>query len=213
MGAALLGVVLGSGCSDPVSVDVGMDRISPVELERGLSLGGGALLGCPEVERSLAPDRALAASASIAPVTSGCLARLRLEDALLVDAGTVDRIADSIDGFDRTALVGFDVQVDALSLDADGAPLSSETVRELRILLEGETVLAASDPGALAGQRVALPESVVDAFFEAVDARRELRVDLEVRLTFREGEALPERLHVRMVLQPILRIDVVRAAL
>lgn len=211
--AALLVLVLGSGCTDLVTIDVGRDRVPPIAFERELVLGGGALLGCPAGERTFDPEAALAGSASIAPVTIGCLARVRLDEAVLVESERIGAIADSIEGFDRTALVGFDVAIDELTIRGDGAPLRGESIRELTMLLDDETVLSAPEPEEVVGDRVALPVPVVDAFFEAIEARRELRVDIEVRITFREGVPLPDRLRVSMRIQPILRVDVVRAAL
>jgi hypothetical protein len=213
--AACLALVtmLGSGCTDLVTVDVGPDRISPITFERELVLGGGALAGCPAGESTLRPDGALGGSASITPVATGCLARVVLRDALLVDRETVSRVADSIEGFDTTALVGFDVAVDELTIRGDGVALGSATIAALEIRLESEPVLAAPSPESVTGDRVALPEPVVDAFLEAVELEHELRVDVEVRLTFRPRARLPDRLGVRLVLQPILRVDVVRAAL
>lgn len=206
-------VVLATGCTDLVTVDVGRDRIAPITFEREVVLGGGALASCPAGERTLSPDGALGGSASIAPIVSGCFARLVLRDALFVDREAIIRIAEATEGFDTTALVGLDVEVDALAIEGDGAALGSERISELGVLLESEEVLAAPSPEDVTGDRVALPEPVVDAFLESVELERELRVDVEVRLTFREGAALPERLRVRLVLQPILRVDVVRAAL
>jgi hypothetical protein len=206
-------VMLASGCTDLVTIDVGRDRLSPITFEREVVLGGGALASCPAGESALRPDGALGGSASIAPVASGCLARVVLRDALLVDRETMIRIAESTEGFDTTALVGFDVEVDELTIAGDGAPLGAETISALEVLLESEPVIEAPGPESVAGDRVALPEPVVDSFLEAVELERELRVDVEVRLTFRAGAPLPDRLGVRLVLQPILRIDVVRAAL
>lgn len=206
-------MVLASGCTDLVTIDVGRDRISPITFERELVLGGGALASCPAGESTLSPDGALGGSASIAPVASGCLARVVLRDALLVDREAMGRIAESTEGFDTTALVGVDAEVDELAIEGDGVTLGSETIAALEVRLESEPVLEAPSPESVEGDRVALPEPVVDAFLESVDLRRELRVDVEVRLTFREGAPLPDRLRVRLVLQPILRIDVVRAAL
>lgn len=206
-------VVLASGCTDLVTIDVGRDRIAPITFEREVVLAGGALTGCPAGERTLSPDGALGGSASIAPVVSGCLARVVLSDALFVDRDTMVRIAESTEDLDTTALVGVDVEVDALAIEGDGVALGSEAIAELDVLLESEPVIEAPSPESVTGDRVALPEPVVGAFLESVELERELRVDVEVRLTFRAGAPLPDRLGVRLELQPILRVDVVRAAL
>lgn len=201
-----------AGCTDLVTVDVGRGEIEAITFERELVVGGGALEGCPTGERPIEPVGALTGTASVTPVETGCLAGVRLERAVLVDEATMLDIADTLEGFDTTALVGFDVEVDALELAGDGVLLDG-SIRGLTILLEGDVVLEASEPASLPGDRVALPQSVVDAFLDAVARRTELRVDVEVRVTFRDGARLPDRLRVEMVLQPILRVDVLRAAL
>lgn len=212
MGAALLALGFLSGCTDLVTIDIGRGRIAPIEVNRELDVGGGTLLGCPKIERSFAAEGAASASASLTPVTTGCRARLRLEDALLVNRANIERIGGMLAGFDRTALVGIDVEVDELALDGDGERLESDSTHELSVLLDEQIVLSAIEPESVPGRREALPESVVDAFFRAVDAEEALRVDLELQLTFREGARLPDTLRLHMLLQPILRVDVIRAA-
>ena len=211
LGLAVLLIPL-AGCTELVTIDVGRGKIEAITFERELVVGGGAVDGCPTGERPIEPVGALRGTASIAPVATGCLAGVRLEQAVLVDEARMREIADTLEDFDVTALVGFDVEVDALELAGDGVMFDGST-SGLTILLEGDTVLEASEPASIPGDRVALPESVVDAFLDAVERRGELRVDVEVRVTFHEGAPLPDRLRVEMVLQPILRVDALRAAL
>lgn len=213
LGAMLpLALLLGTGCTDLVTIDVGRDRIAPIVFERQLSVGGGPAFGCPTLEREFSPEGARSGFAAMAPVTEGCTARVVLEGAEIADRNEIITIAETLDGFDTTALVGIDVVVDELTLTGDGVALGSDSLTEVELLLDGTTVLHGPDPASVLGSRAAVPETVVDAMLEAVADRAPLLVDVEMRATF-EDAFVPEGLHVRTVLQPILRVDIVRALL
>ncbi len=206
-----LACICASGCTDLVTVEVGADRVEPIELSETLPLGV-ALTACPTVTIPIVVPGAEAATASSAPSDGGCAITAQLSNAVIVDRETIAAQKQSLGTFDVTALVGIDVELVELELvDENGRSLPVErvTIATDDQLLFDTTIIGVQSPR----PRSALPESVVAQFRSALATPADVRADLALQITFASAAAVPKRIGVRMVLQPILLIDVVRAAL
>lgn len=209
---ALPTLVLLSGCEDLVTVRVGLE---PITFERDLKIGEVPPDVCPSVSRDFTPASALAGTATLAPVATSCVLTVRLEDAVLMDRATVLVIREELEGADTTALLGVVVQVNEVEVtDARGAPLDPRAIDELEVGIDGVPVIPPTTLGEpLDGMEVALPQRTVDELLAGIAERREVRADLELRLSFVDPNAIPPQARVRIVLTPILLVDAVRAAL
>lgn len=196
---SVLSAILVTGCTDLVTVDVGAGRIEPVTIEERVALDDLASGRCLDAERDIEAADALEGTLSVRALPSSCRVEVELDDAVLVDRATMIAIADALADLDTTALVGIDVEV--LELIVPGST-------SVELGLERTTLARSTELPV----RTSVPEAVVDAFLVAVEKRAELRADLTLAVAFPRGTAL-SRVDARMVLQPILRVDVVRAAL
>ena len=211
-----LAAFLAVGCTDLVTTDIGRGEIAAIEIDRRFSLDQARPRDlCPTLTRELPPGDARAASASLAPVEIGCELTLRVEDAVLVSAASMEQHGDAVGDRDTTAIVGIDVEVDELLVeDGAGVRLGQDEVGHIVLELEGTEVVRMAGPtGQEAPIRGSLPQSLVDDFVAGLESGAEVRGDVEVRAIFTDASHIPDESRIYARLQPILRVDVVRAAL
>jgi hypothetical protein len=189
--------------------------VKPIEVSRAIVLSPAALpSACPATTLPITVPDARAATATLAPSGDACVVTVHLDSVVLIDRDTIAAQQQSLGSFDATALVGIDLELLELDLtDESGRSLAGE-VRRVAISVDGEPLFDTSTIGPQAEPpRSALPEPAVAAFRSALTTPSDVRADLDLELAFERAAPIPKRLDVRMLLQPILLVDVVRAAL
>lgn len=216
MRIASLSLVLlcASGCTDLVTTEVGADRVAPIEIEGSIPGVPTDLEGCPTATVPIRWADARDATVTSAPSDTECEVTVRATEALIVDRATIEAQSQSIGAFDETALVGVDLELVELVLTDDDGRSLEDAVRQASVLVDGQPLYEGVAVGPQSPPpRSSLPESTVATFREALAAPRDVRADLELRFTFTDADAIPKRVGLGLVLQPILIVDVVRAAL
>lgn len=207
-------VLCASACTDLVTTEIGEGSVAPIEIERSVSLPATAPQGCPTATIPITWPDARAASVSIAPGDAGCEVTVRASEVVVVERATVEAQAQEIGDFDETALVGIDLELVELEVTDDAGASLGAAVRDATVSLDGQPLFESVGVGAQSPRaRGTLPEATVAEFREALAEPQDVRGDLELRFTFTGAKAIPEQLDVRIVLQPILLVDVLRAAL
>lgn len=210
-----LGLLLAiSGCTDLVTVELGAGRVSPIEVRQEVPLRAEILRSCAPVTLPFEWPNSEGASASIAPAGAGCEVTIVVTSAVIVDRDTIVEQLASIGELDATALVGIDVELVELVLTAgDGSSLDG-AITAAAVRIDGQPIFMGVSPGVQSPPpRGALPETTAAGFRAALTQPADVRADLELRFVFADPSAIPTRLGVRVVLQPIFLVDVVRAAL
>lgn len=196
-GIIVAALLLGTACTDLVTVDVGAPNLEPVVVERDLPAG--------PVDAACAAARGAVEGTVVGrdvDVPDGaCLVVLRSPNEVLVERAFLEANADELARFDPSALVGIDVEILELELGID--PLG------VRLSIDGRPLVTDLEER----QRVALPQSLVARFREALVEPADVRADLELRVVIADPGDVPETVRMRLVFQPILRVDAVRAAL
>ncbi len=213
---SILGCTFLFGCDDLVTIDVESEKIEPITVDLSLDLGDQPVALCPELVVPLQIANATAASATLTPVELGCRLDIRIDDAMLVSRETLMSQAQVLEDVDTTALVGIDVVLEEVVVE-DGTTNTSfppGTIQEIGLGIEDQVVLRTTELGVQSTTvRGPLPRSLVDEFLVAIEKGTELRGDVELSLSFATASTVPPTVHIVVVLQPILRVDVVRAAI
>ncbi len=201
------------GCTDLVTARVGAGRVKPIEVRESIPLASATLPACVPLTLPIEVPEARSATVELSPSGDACLVTVRLTSAVIVDRATIAAQLASLGTFDVSALVGIELVLNELDL-TDGSGAEAD-VRAVAIAVDGQALFDTTTLGPQPSPppRGALPESTVMAFRAALKSPADVRADLTIQLTVPNAAALPKQLEVRMVVQPVLLVDVVRAAL
>lgn len=217
MAVAIAGL-LGVGCADAFLVEVGEGHIAPIVLERAWLLAPMPVASCPS-GRFEVPDPIEPAEVDVRPVGDECSVDFRVPRMTLLRRELVAKRAEEIEAQgDIDSLRGLDLVVEDLLLtELSGEPFDLSAVESLAISIDGQTVLEREGLERIrAGERarISLSQAFVERFIAVLEERRELSIELGIRMVVRPRErALPPTLRLRAVLQPVLLVDALAAKL
>lgn len=198
-----------TGC-DMMLVELGRGQISQVLVDRTFPTGLRPYDGCPSIDLPYGTGPT-GGRLVVAPLSEGCLLAVHMNEAVLLNAGTMSLWADALAGYDMSALIAIDVIIDQFSIDGGRAlPLGLDRVQALSIALDERVLVKRKDlenVGEEEETRIPIPQSLVDSFEQALDERRAFTGALDIRLVLKPDVQIPRILHVRTLLQPVLLID------
>jgi hypothetical protein len=202
---------------DLATVELGPDVVSPIEIERSVELGAGTVPACLDFSATLPSTNTTVALKNGA---KGCELTLGQPDMVLMDEAALERARDESSSFDVSGIRGGSIEIQKLELSTtDGSALKlADYVDAVSVEVDGDTLLDRVAPSELQGDANLtrqLPASVIDKLKASLRNDQVAMADVVLRLWFR-GESLPrlpDSLHMLLVLQPTLEVNVVAAAL
>jgi hypothetical protein len=200
------------------SVRLGEGTLSPIEIERTMTLGVDTLPICLDVMITLPPDNT---TVRLIRSENSCALSVSQPDLVLLDEQAIQNARKKSGNFDVDAVRRGSVSLEHVELWTDqGAPLDlSRYVDAVSIQIDTETVLERVTPAALLdddGQPLKrpLPANLLNKLKSAVKSNQVASGDVILTLIL-HGETLsdlPGGLKLRVVMQPELDVNVVDAA-
>lgn len=200
------------------TVRLGADALSPVEIERTMTLGVDRLPLCLDVMLTLPEDNT---TVGLRHTGNSCALTVSQPGLLIFDHNEIANARRASGPFDVNAVRRGSVIFQDVELWTDqGAALDlNRYVDAISVQIDGDVVLDRVAPNALIqpdGQPLTrpLPAALLDKLKSAVKSGREATADVSLILIL-HGETLsdlPGGLKLRVVLQPQLEVNVIDAA-
>jgi len=211
----------GAGChaasnavDDAVTVEVGAGTLQTVDMDRSITLDGARIPDCLDFNATVALTNTTVALSNTA---RGCTLTVEQPDLVLLDQQAAERAREKVGDFDVDGIRSASLELQTLDLStADGAPLAlAQYLDAITLIVDGEIVLDRVTASELQGGAVTreLPAPLLEDLKAAVKANEAASADVELSLWLRTPSELPDTLRMRAVIQPILQVNVVDAAL
>lgn len=213
----LLGLLGCNQIQDAGTVTLDEDDLAPAVVDRRYTLASIALQECTEGTYAATEPDGDSRTVVVESRGSNCAIGLRAEDVVLFDEEQVRTASEALDGFEADGIESIDLRVEEFAVtDAAGASLIPLT-RNLELAVEGTTLLTGADLRRVGEEPVvvSLPTELVDVATESLEQTEPITVDVEVHLVVPREElvAVPDMLVLSAVLQPLIDIDVLEAAI
>ncbi len=164
-----------TGCQDLFMVELGRKNIAAVVVNRAFPTGLSDPTGCPAVDRTYHTSGG-DARIVVAQLTEGCLLAVHLDEAELLNEGTMKLWAKALKGYDLSALISIDIIIDQFRLDAGREhPFGADQVQALSIALDKRVLVQREDLARIeSGEndvRIPIPQELVESFREVAGGR------------------------------------------
>ena len=200
------------------SVRLDAQYLSPIEIERSMTLGVDSLPICLDVSLTLPEDNTIV---SLKKTNNSCALTVRQPDMTILNQQEIQNARQRIGSFDVDGLRRGSVTLEQVELWTDqGAPLDlGRYVDAVSVSIDNESLLDRVAPAALLdgkGDPIKrpLPANLLNKLKANVKANQPATADVSLTLIL-HGETLsglPGGLKLRVVLQPELDVNVVDAA-
>jgi hypothetical protein len=198
------------------TVGLGADEISPVQIDRSLTLGPDELPACLDFSATIAASNT---SVALANSPEGCSLTVGQPDLVLMDEQAVAAARKKIQHFDVDGVRTGSVVIQKVELStADGGALAlADYVDAITVQVDGNVLLDRVAPADLQNGAMLtrqLPGSVIDKLKDSLKSNQAATADVVLTLWL-HGQRLvdlPPSLHMLVVLQPQLQVNVVDAA-
>jgi hypothetical protein len=200
-----------------VTVSVGADSLSAVQIERSMVLGPAKLPACLDLSITLPSSNTTVAMQN---TDAGCTLSLQQPGLTLFDQQEIENARDQVGPFDVDGVRSGKVSLEKLELwGPDGAPLSlSQYVSAISVQIDRQVLLDKSPTSSLLLQGDAkltsqVPDSVIDKLKSAVKSGQPATADVSITLWLQAQTLtdLPGALKLNLVLQPELEVNLVDA--
>lgn len=205
--------------NDAATITVGSGQISPIDIDRSITVGLDRIPACIEGSVML-PDSG--AQLSVANSPNGCALTLTEPNLVLLDRAEAEQ-AQNQSGpihFDADGIKSGKIMLQSLEVTgADGQPMDlSRTFESVSLTIDGQPMLTRIDPGALQGDSQLsreLPDPILQEVRSAIrnDEQATAQVSLTLVLSDSALSQPPDELDIHAVVQPEFRINVLDAAL
>lgn len=196
------------------TVELGAEALSPVQLERSVELGADRIPACLDFSATLPANNT---TVSLKNSANGCALSIGQPGLVLLDVAALERARRESGPFDVSGIRSGGVELQKLELStAHGSPLRlADYVTFVSVQVDGQVVLDRVAPGELEGLSRQLPASVIDKLRSSLTNNQVATADivLTLWLSAQTQLSLPDNLTMLLVLQPLLQVNVVDAAL
>lgn len=206
---------LTNAADDIATIDLGAEQISPIEIERSVELGPARLPVCIDVGGT-APSSSTTVALMNSP--QGCVLTVADPNMVLADQQTIERARDEKGPFDVDGIRSGSVELESLQLTAaEGSQLDlADYVAAVTVEVDGDVLLDRIEPKALTAEAKLtrkLPDPLVQKFKSALANNQPAMAELVLKLWLTDQTLAnpPDSLHLRVVLQPKLEVNVVDA--
>lgn len=209
----------GATCGGLLVITLGAGELPEFVIDRDYDIGGQNLTGCPEGDTDITDtETGTVLTLRTVKTASGCAISFREAEMLLFDEAQARQASDQlegrqIDGLQEASLIINDFQMD----DTLGNDIDIETaLTDLTFTIDGQVLfnrahILALDNGPV---RTTLDGALLDKLTTGINNGTAVTVDVWVRIEVTDAglAALPATLHIKALLQPELKLDVVKAA-
>jgi len=216
--ALVLGCAAASDAvDDAITVEVGAESLQAVEMDHSIVLPGAGIPACLDFSATI-PSSTTTVTLSNSPM--GCSLTVDQPALVLLDEHAIERAREEAGNFDVDGIRGATLELQTLDLSAaDGTRLElAEHIDAVTLVVDGEVLLDHVDASELqADAQLAreLPTPLTDKLKTSLKANQAATADVVVSLWLRRDglSDLPDTLHMHLVMQPKLQVNLVDAAL
>lgn len=216
-----LALVLVAGCGslgDLTTLTLGAPEVPTIDVDRTYDLGQNTFSGCPEGERTVKDQEGTDRTVYVRDLGMACELSFSEEGVLLFDEEQARQASDKLQGRKIEGVKAVAVSIEDFSLtDETGADFDvAGKLDGLSVVVDGNDLFTLADIEALANGPVkkTVDGALLQKLVDGINDGTPVRADVAAALAVKDAalDTLPQKLHLKMTLQPEVTVDVVAAA-